>query len=472
MDVTEIMSLGIAELRAAILRREVTAVAAAEASLAALARWQPVTNALARTREEAALAAAAAVDAAIAAGNDPGPLAGVPMAHKDMYYRAGELSECGAKLRRGHLPTVTSTALARLDAAGSVQVGALNMAEFAFNPTGHNDHTGHVRNPWNPAHITGGSSSGSGAAVASRATFAALGSDTGGSIRLPASICGVTGLKPTWGLVSRAGAMPLSASLDTVGPLAKSVHDVAMVTQAIAGPDAEDPDCAARPVPDYLAAIEGGAKGLVIGVDRGFLWEGIHAEVAALLEQALEAWRAAGATVVEVSAPHLAEVRTLIGTVILAESAALHGAMLRENADAYTEAVRGRLESGLAIPAATYLDAMRARAPITRAFCEAVFARCDALFAPVLLDPVPTIAETEFGVPGAGRWYASIPRNTRVFNYLGLPGLSLPSGFTGNGLPCGHQIIGRPFDEATLFRLGHAFQRVTDWHSRAPAYPA
>jgi aspartyl-tRNA(Asn)/glutamyl-tRNA(Gln) amidotransferase subunit A len=470
MDAAEIMGLGIAELRAAILRREVTAVAAAKASLAALDRWQGVTNALARPRAEQALTAAAAIDAAIADGRDPGPLAGVPMAHKDMYYRAGELAECGAKLRRGHVPSVTSTALSRLDAAGSVQVACLNMAEFAFNPTGHNDHTGHVRNPWNQAHITGGSSSGSGAAVAARATFAALGSDTGGSIRLPASICGVTGLKPTWGLVSRAGAMPLSASLDTVGPLAKSAHDCAMVTQAIAGADPDDPDCSTRKVPDYLAAIAGGANGLVIGVDRGFLWEGIHAEVAALLDQAIEAWRAAGATVVEVSAPHLPEVRTLIGTVILAESAALHAAMLREGADSYTEAVRGRLESGLAIPAATYLDAMRARGPITHAFCEAVFSRCDALFAPVLLDPVPTIAETEIGVPGAGRWYATIPRNTRLFNYLGLPGLSLPSGFTGNGLPCGHQIIGRPFDEATLFRLGHAFQRVTDWHLKAPAY--
>jgi aspartyl-tRNA(Asn)/glutamyl-tRNA(Gln) amidotransferase subunit A len=471
MDRGDIMRRGIAELRAAILRREITAVAAAEASLATLAHWQPVTNALARTRGETALDAAAAIDRAIAEGRDPGPLAGVPMAHKDMYYRAGELSECGAALRRGHVPGVTATALARLDAAGAVQVAALNMAEFAFNPTGHNDHTGHVRNPWNPAHITGGSSSGSGAAVAARATFAALGSDTGGSIRLPASICGVTGLKPTWGRVSRAGAMPLSASLDTVGPLAKSAHDCAMVMQAIAGADAADADCATHPVPDYLAGIDAGAKGLVIGVDRGFLWEGMQPEVTAILEEALEAWRRAGARIVEVSAPHLPEVRTLIGTVILAESGALHAAMLREGADSYTEAVRGRLESGLAIPAATYLDAMRARAPITQAFCTAVFSQCDALFAPVLTDPAPTIAETEFGVPGASRWYATIPRTTRLFNYLGLPALSLPSGFTGNGLPCGHQIVGRAFDEATLFRLGHAFQGVTDWHDRAPAYP-
>lgn len=471
MDQREIMRLGIAGLRAAIARRAVTAVAAAEASLAALERWQPVTNPQARTRREAALAAAAAIDRAFSEGHDPGPLAGVPMAHKDMYYRAGELSECGAVLRLGHVPAVTSTALARLDSAGAVQVAFLNMAEFAFNPTGHNDHTGHVRNPWNPAHITGGSSSGSGAAVAARAAFAALGSDTGGSIRLPAAICGVTGLKPTWGLVSRAGAMPLSASLDTVGPLAASAHDCALVTQAIAGADPADPDCSTRPVPDYLAGIEAGAKGLVIGVDRGFLWEGLHPEVSALLEAALEDWRRAGAEIVEVSAPHLAEVRALIGTVILAESAALHAAQIRDHAGSYTEAVRGRLESGLAIPAATYLDAMRARAPITRGFCEAVFGRCDALFAPVLLDPVPTIAESEISAPGAGRWYATIPRNTRLFNYLGLPALSLPSGFTGNGLPCGHQIVGRPFDETTLFRLGHAFQRVTDWHRREPAYP-
>ena len=472
MTAAEILGLGIARLADAIRRREVTAVAAAEASLAALERWQPHLNAMARPRREAALAAADRLDAAIARGEAVGPLAGVPMAHKDMYYRAGELAECGARLRRGHIPDTTSTALARLDAAGAVQVACLNMAEFAFNPTGHNDHTGHVGNPWNPAHITGGSSSGSGAAVAARATLAALGSDTGGSIRLPAAICGVTGLKPTWGLVSRHGAMPLSASLDTVGPLAVSAHDVALVTQAIAGADPLDPDCAPRPAPDCLATIEGGAGGLVIGVDRGFLWEGVHDEVRGVLEDALAAWRAAGATVVEVEAPGLAEVRTLIATVILAESAALHAAQLRDHADDYTPAVRGRLETGLAIPAATYLDAMRARKPMAEAFCRAVFGRCDALFAPVLPDPVPTIAESDIGAPGSARWHASIPRNTRLFNYLGLPALSLPSGFTRNGLPCGHQIVGRPFDEATLLRLGHAFQRGTDWHLRAPALPA
>ncbi|QXM24902.1 amidase [Elioraea tepida] len=467
-----ILGLGIGRLAEAIRKREISAVAAAEASLAALERWQPHLNAVARPRREAALAAAERIDAAIARGEPVGPLAGVPMAHKDMFYRAGELSECGAKLRRGHVPATTSTALACLDAAGAVQVAWLNMAEFAFNPTGHNDHTGHVRNPWNPAHITGGSSSGSGAAVAARATLAALGSDTGGSIRLPAAICGITGLKPTWGLVSRHGAMPLSASLDTVGPLAVSAHDVALVTQAIAGADPLDPDCAARPAPDFLATIEGGARGLVIGVARGFLWEGVHEEVRVILEDALAAWRAAGATVVEVEAPGLAEIRTLVGTIILAESAALHAAQLRDHADDYTQAVRTRLETGLAIPAATYLDALRARKPLTEAFCRTVFSRCDALFAPVLLDPVPTIAESDAGAPTGARWQATIPRNTRLFNYLGLPALSLPSGFTRNGLPAGHQIVGRPFDEPTLFRLGHAFQNVTDWHLRAPAPPA
>ena len=471
MDKAAIMTLGIAELRDAIARREISATAAAEASLEALALWHPASNAVAR-RRESALAEAEAIDSAIAAGKPVGPLAGVPMAHKDMYYRAGELSECGAKARKGWVADTTSTALARLDAAGAVQLACLNMAEFAFNPTGHNDHTGHVRNPWNGAHITGGSSSGSGAMVAARATFAALGSDTGGSIRLPAAICGVTGLKPTWGLVSRHGAMPLSASLDTVGPLAKSAHDCALVTQAIAGADAQDPDCATRPVPDYLATIEGGAKGLRIGLDRGFLWDGIHDEVAAALEDALAAWREAGAELVEVSVPWLAEIRALVGTIMFTEAGTLHGAGLRERAEDYTPVVRARLESGLAIPAATYLDALRARGPLTQDVCEAVFSGCDALFAPVLLDPVPTIEESDVRNPGGARWSSAIPRNTRLFNYLGLPGLSLPSGFTRNGLPVGQQLIGRPFDEATLFRAGHAFQRVTDWHRRAPTPPA
>src|SRR6478672_3919783 len=220
-----------------------------------IAQWQPRVNAFMAIEAEEALAAADAADAALAKGNNLGPLHGVPLAHKDMYYDAGKVVTCGSKIRRDFVPTTTSTALQRLKDAGTVRLGSLQMAEFAYGPTGHNAHYGAVHNPWAIDHITGGSSSGSGSAVAARLTFAALGSDTGGSIRMPAHFCGVTGLKTTVGRVSRAGAMPLSQSLDTVGPLARTAEDCALLLGLMAGPDPEDPTASHAPVPDYVAAV-------------------------------------------------------------------------------------------------------------------------------------------------------------------------------------------------------------------------
>ena len=232
--------------------REVT-----QSCLNRIAEWQPRLNAFMAIEAESALAAADAADADLAKGNSRGLLHGVPLAHKDMYYDAGKVVTCGSKIRRDFVPTTTSTALQRLKDAGTVRLGSLQMVEFAYGPTGHNPHYGAVRNPWNTDHITGGSSSGSGSAVAARLTFAALGSDTGGSIRMPAHFCGVTGLKTTVGRVSRAGAMPLSQSLDTVGPLAQTVEDCALLLGLMAGADASDPTAVGGDVPDYMAATRG-----------------------------------------------------------------------------------------------------------------------------------------------------------------------------------------------------------------------
>src|SRR3954467_3190058 len=241
--------------------REVT-----QSCLDRIAQWQPRVNAFMAIEADAALAAADAADAALAKGELSGPLHGVPLAHKDMYYDAGQVVTCGSKIRRDFVATTTSTALQRLKDAGTVRLGSLQMVEFAYGPTGHNPHYGAVRNPWNVDHITGGSSSGSGSAVAARLTFAALGSDTGGSIRMPAHFCGVTGLKTTVGRISRAGAMPLSQSLDTVGPLARTAADCALLLGLMAGEDPADPTCIGGAVPDYTAAGSQSLKGLTIGL--------------------------------------------------------------------------------------------------------------------------------------------------------------------------------------------------------------
>jgi aspartyl-tRNA(Asn)/glutamyl-tRNA(Gln) amidotransferase subunit A len=268
---TEPALMSLTSVAQAIAHKQVSSREATQSCLDRIAQWQPRLNAFMAIEPEAALAAADAADADLAKDNHRGALHGVPLAHKDMYYEAGKVVTCGSRIRRDFVATTTSTALQRLKDAGTVRLGSLQMAEFAYGPTGHNAHYGPVHNPWGLDHITGGSSSGSGSAVAARLTFAALGSDTGGSIRMPAHFCGVTGLKTTVGRISRAGAMPLSQSLDTVGPLARSVEDCALLLGLMAGADPDDPTAVTGPVPDYGAAATGSIKGLTIGVPRLFM---------------------------------------------------------------------------------------------------------------------------------------------------------------------------------------------------------
>lgn len=472
MDATSLAAMTLTEAREAVRRRDVTARALAEASLAALRLWQDRTNAAALIEPERALRMADAVDAAIAAGRDPGPLAGVPMAHKDMMYRAGRRAACGSRVLADHVPDATATVLSRLDAAGAIDCGTLNMAELAYNPTGHNAHTGHVRNPWNPAHIPGGSSSGSGAAVSCGAVFAALGSDTGGSIRFPAACCGVTGIKPTLGRVPRTGTMPLCASLDTIGPLARTARDCALVLAAIAGADAADAQSDPRPVPDWMATIDAGGAGLTIGVIPGALIEGLDTAIASALAEAVAAWRQTGVRVVELRPPDLVTAHALAVTVLLAEAAATQGRWLDGREQDLTPVTALSLRKGREIAPADSADALAWRARCVEAFSAEVFTRCDALLLPILPIPVPTLDETDWGAPARGRLVAAMMRHTPAINFLGLPALALPSGFDAHGLPIGHQIVGRPFEEGTLFRLGVAFQTVTDWHARRPPHPA
>lgn len=415
-----------------------------------------------------ARAAADLADSEARRGRFHGPLHGVPLAHKDMYYREGRVATCGSNLRRGWVAPTTATALRRLDAAGALDLGTLNMAEFAFGPTGHNWCIGHARNAWNSAHITGGSSSGSATGVAARMFHAALGSDTGASIRVPAHFCGIVGIKPTWGRVSRAGAMPLSWSLDTVGPLARSVEDAALILGLVAGADPDDPTAADIPVPDYVAGLARGAKGLRIGVPTRFFTD-CDEDTKRLLADAERVFAALGALVVPVEPPDMDRLNAFCSMVISSEAVTIHREWLRTRPQDYGDQVRARLEAGLMIPAAYYLDAMRARGPMLDDFSAKVFGACDMMLAPVTDSAAPTIDETAFGPgPDLGAKLGRFTKFTRCINYLGLPGLSVPAGFAANGLPVGFQLVGRAFDEATLFAAGHAYQQATEWHRRVP----
>ncbi len=470
MNDPQILELSAAGLAAAIREKKVTAVRAMEATLARAQAVQPKLNCFIRIDAELALEAARLADRDLARGHLRGPLHGVPMAHKDMYYRKGVSSSYGGKVGQDRPAASTAVALERLDAAGSIQFGVLNMAECAFGPTGHNYHFGHCRNAWNPAYITGGSSSGSGSAVAARATYAALGSDTGGSIRLPATFCGTSGIKPTYGRVPRAGAMPLSFTMDTVGPLARTVEDCALITGVLAGADPRDPVCDARAVPDYLAQLGRPVQGLAIGRPKHYFYDGCDPEIVALMDASLEAFARLGAKIVDVDLPDVDAWNAAATMIISAEAAALHGNWMRTRPQDYSPQVRARLEAGLAVPATSYIDSLRLRGRALAEFCERVFSKVDVLHAPVVGLQTPTIEESDVGGgPKMAAMLAQVTRLTRPGNFLGVPALSVQAGFLKSGLPVGMQLLGRPFDEATLFALGHAYQGATPHHQRAPA---
>jgi aspartyl-tRNA(Asn)/glutamyl-tRNA(Gln) amidotransferase subunit A len=465
---SELALLSLAAVANGIAQKRFSSREVTQSCLDRIAAWQPRLNAFMAIEAEPALAAADAADAALAKGNSIGVLHGVPLAHKDMYYETGKVVTCGSKIRRDCVATTTSTALQRLKDAGAIRLGSLQMAEFAYGPTGHNFHHGAVHNPWNTNHITGGSSSGSGSAVAARLTFAALGSDTGGSIRMPAHFCGVTGLKVTFGRISRAGAMPLSQSLDTVGPLARTAEDCALLLGLMAGADPEDPTAVSAPVPDYTAATKQSIKDLTIGVPSAFYVDDLDADVAAALDAAVALLKKEGANIVKVELPDQRQLSAACQLVLAVEGAAFHKRWLIERPQDYGPQVLMRLQNGLAIPGVSYLEALRWRGAALAAHMAAV-AGVDAVITPVAPVAAPTIAESDVGNgPDAEAVIQRLTRFTRPINYLGLPALAIPAGFTKSGLPMGMQLIGRSFDEAMLLRIGAAFQRASDFHTRMP----
>ena len=466
---SELLALSASELARRIRARRVSSSEAMQETIAAAKRAHARLNCFVRIDEAAALAAARRADLEIERGHVHGPLAGVPMAHKDMFYREGVPSSCGSRITRERPAPATATVLRRLDAAGALQFGVLHMTEFAYGPTGHNYHLGHCRNAWHPDYLTGGSSSGSGTSLAARANFAALGSDTGGSVRLPAHFCGVTGLKTTSTRVSRAGAMPLSFSLDTVGPLARTAEDCALLLGVLAGRDPADATTSSRPVPDYVAALGRPVKGLRIGVPKGYFYDGADPAIERLVRASLEVFRAQGCEIVDVDVPDIEPWNQAATAVIAAEAAAHHADWLRERPQEYSDQVRARLELGAAVGATQYINALRLRSQALETWLAGVMSRVDAVHAPCVAFATPTIAETDVGGgPKMGQVLAQVTRLMRPVNFLGLPSLAVPCGFQPLGLPCAFQLIGRPFDEALLLRLGHAYQGATDWHARLP----
>ena len=382
----------------------------------------------------------------------------MPLAHKDMFDRKGKIASWGAKLRDDKPAAQDATAIARFGQAGALYIAALHLAEFAYGPTGHNYVLGHARNPWDPTRITGGSSAGTACAVAYGAIPMGFGSDTGGSLRLPAACCGITSIKPTWGRVSRAGAMPLAPALDTVGLIARHVEDLALGLGVLAGPDPRDPAASTVPVPDYVAHLGDPVKGLRIGVDEAVIAEA-HPDVQRMVADMVGIMTKIGLKRDACRFPDWQTLDHLVQLVQLPDASAAHGAYIRTRADEYGPQVRARIEVGHFISAVDHLTALRARGRYLQRTLDETFKNVDVAILPILADPLPTIAELDVsGGPKVQAAMGRVVKYTRPINYLGLPTLTLPVPRNG-GLPNGIQIIGKPYAEAQLFAIGQAYQR-------------
>ncbi len=445
-------------LAKAIRKQKISSVEATKESLDRLKAAHEVTNCLVSLEAESVLKAAKAVDAEIDKGKHKLPLDGVPLAHKDMFDRKGKIATWGAKIRATEPAAHDATVIARLKEAGALQAATLHLTEFAFGPTGHNYVAGHARNPWDPTRITGGSSAGTAAAVAFGAIPAGLGSDTGGSLRLPAACCGVTSIKPTWGRVSRAGAMPLSPALDCIGVIARHVEDLALLLRVLAGHDKRDAGSSHVKVPDYVDHLDDSLKGVKLGIDATVNGEA-SAEVQKMLDTVTGILTGLGLKKTDAKFPDWQTLDHLTQLTQQPDAAAQHDHYLRTRPEDYGPQVRARLEIGHFIPAVAHLTALRARGMYLKRTLDETFKNADVVLLPVLADVLPTIAELDVGGgPQVAAAMGRVVKFTRVINYLGLPALTLPVP-RGSGLPNGFQLVGRPYSEALLLAIGQAYQQ-------------
>jgi aspartyl-tRNA(Asn)/glutamyl-tRNA(Gln) amidotransferase subunit A len=455
----DLLALSLQALAGEIRARRVSPLEAAEACLRRIAERDPELNSFLTVTAEAALAQSRELTAELAAGRCRGPLHGVPLALKDLFLTAGVRTTAGSAILRDWVPDRDAAVVRRLRAAGAVFLGKLNMHEFAFGITSENPHYGASRNPHDPERITGGSSGGSAAAVAAGLCYGSFGTDTAGSIRCPAALCGVVGLKPTYGRVSRDGVLPLSWSMDHVGPLARTVADAALLLETVAGPDPADPTSARRAVPLYARALEEGVKGMRLGVPREHFWHPIDPAVEARVRAAIGALEGDGALVEEVSLPCLEYAWAAYSLVKDAEAAAYHRPTLRTRAADYGRDVRLRLLAAQFLNGADVVDGRRAQRLATREFL-ACLEQVDALLAPAVPITAPRIGQAEVEVAGVtGPPRPFLLRNTFPFNFTGLPAVTVPCGLA-NGLPVGLQIAGRPWEEVLVLRIARAWERA------------
>jgi aspartyl-tRNA(Asn)/glutamyl-tRNA(Gln) amidotransferase subunit A len=461
--------LSLAAASAAIATGDLSPVELVDDCLARIPAVQDSLHAYIAVYDEEARQVARASEAMLSAGHKLGPLHGIPVALKDNIALAGRVTTAGSKVLADWTPSQDATVAAKLKAAGAIIVGKTNMHEFAWGGTSANPHYGEVRNPWNPDRFPAGSSGGSGVAVAARTCSGALGTDTGGSVRLPSAINGITGLRPTVGRVSNAGVIPLAWSMDTVGPMARTAEDCALMFNALAGHDPRDAGTATVGTVDYTADLNRGVAGLRIGVIRDYFLAHLQKPVHDAVTEALSTLERAGAQIIDVTAQHIHGNISAQLTIESAEPSAYHQRWLRERPDDYGEDVRLLLEVGEMLLATHYIQAQRYRSLLRSEFLEA-FKSVDVFICPTLPFTATRVGEVlvEIAEGAPEDMLSAIMQFTGVPSLTGLPALAVPCGFDPDGLPIGMQVIGRPFDEATLFRVGAAYQQLTSFHEQAP----
>jgi aspartyl-tRNA(Asn)/glutamyl-tRNA(Gln) amidotransferase subunit A len=462
----ELSDQPLVEVAALIERRQLSPVEATEAALRRIGALEPTLNAFVTVLAEQAIVDARAAEAEIAAGSYRGPLHGVPISVKDLFATAGIRTTASSRVLADHVPDEDATVVRRLREAGAVLIGKTNMLEFAYAAV-HPDF-GPTPNPWDLRRSSSGSSSGSAVAVAAGMGFASVGSDTGGSIRLPAAYCGIVGLKPTYGRVSRYGVVPVSWSCDHIGPMTRTVADCAAMLGAIAGADPKDSTAGHVPVPDYLSQLGGDLKGYRIGIADAYLREHVDQTVSGLVDEAIAELTRLGATIVSIELPPPSEaVPTLLG-IITPEATAYHLPWLRERPEDYSHAVRDRLELGAITPAVSYIQAQRVRRRITDDMLAAMEG-IDLIVMPTAPSAATPsdddISSSEEADPAL---LATIMNFTGPFDLTGFPAVSIPCGFTDGGLPVGLQLVAHPYEEARLLAAAHAYESATAWHQRMP----
>ena len=468
MDQIEICYASAGVLSRLVQSKEISPVEIIDAHLARIEATEPVLNSFITLLPEEARAGARRAEQEIQRGNYRGPLHGIPVGLKDLFNTAGVRTTSGSRIFDTFIPEQDCTVAARFREAGAILLGKMNMHQFAYGPTGENPDYGHMHNPWDPEMVTGGSSGGSGSATAAGQCTITTGSDTGGSIRIPASLCGIVGLKPTYGLVSRHGLTPLSWSLDHPGPMVRTVEDAALTMNVIAGHDPNDVASARVEIPDYTAALSNDVRGLRIGIVKEYFEAPLDHQIAESVRQAIGILESMGAVISEVSLPMFEDSQPISTAILMAEASAYHRDLLARDGDKLYPPIRLRLEAGLFISSSDYLRAQQGRNAFNHQArqlldqVDLLAGPTEPVTAPKLLEEHVQIGEHRVGTT------AALTQYTRPYNISGFPAITVPCGFSDTGMPIGLQLAGRPFDELTVLRAAYAYEQATDWHKRRP----